>query len=286
MGLCKTCKKGTGLYCFVHRCHLCDNCITRPEHTLCVVKSYLSWVQDSEYQWPPKCSLCEQNVTEESGCRLTCLDLFHKDCLDRHFQALPPYTTPAGVVCPKCSIQVTPTKQAQSLLAQNVRKYLQGKDWAKALNLPVWDAPEPTPQLNGGAPGFGAPGPNGDKVGPLKGGSSLLDSTAYHAQATTAVAPRFSVSGLASRNKQTAGQAGVQPSEDSEEDKYRDLPVKPGKTGLDEFGAYGENTGQNVDTKRALMLIGLLSGVLTLLVIFFYVGEEETGTVRGVPRKL
>ncbi|XP_020100606.1 zinc finger protein-like 1 homolog isoform X1 [Ananas comosus] len=109
MVVCK-CRKATRLYCFVHKVPVCGECICFPEHQICVVKKYSDWVVDGEYDWPPKCSLCNSVLEEGSDqtTRLGCLHLMHTKCLVSHIQSFPTQTAPAGYVCPACSTPLWP----------------------------------------------------------------------------------------------------------------------------------------------------------------------------------
>ena len=62
MGLCKCPKrKVTNLFCFEHRVNVCEFCIVST-HPSCVVRSYLQWLQDSDYS--PNCSFCDGETLE------------------------------------------------------------------------------------------------------------------------------------------------------------------------------------------------------------------------------
>ncbi len=106
----------------------------------CVVKTYLEWLQDSEYE-PATCGVCKGPLSEENAIRLLCLgmlahephpcrprlpsdanvccrvrlltwcdiaDVLHSSCLDAHVNALPPHTANAGYACPVCSVRLHP----------------------------------------------------------------------------------------------------------------------------------------------------------------------------------
>ena len=109
MGLCKCPKrKVTNQFCFEHRVNVCEHCMVKKHPKVsslklainymrfqkyplnwkvfvnksnllsfqCVVQSYLQWLQDSDYN--PNCSLCDQDLAEESCVRLNC---YCKNCL-------------------------------------------------------------------------------------------------------------------------------------------------------------------------------------------------------------
>lgn len=48
----------------------------------CVIKSYHAWIDDAEYDWPPKCPCCNRAVPNnpDTILRLSCYCLYHKDC--------------------------------------------------------------------------------------------------------------------------------------------------------------------------------------------------------------
>lgn len=103
------------------------------------VRTYSEWVIDGEYDWPPTCSMCHDDLEAEKDpqtTRLGCLrtfssymipcccwtwmifvsrdsilflisDVIHTKCLVSHIQTFPPQTAPAGYVCPECSSPVS-----------------------------------------------------------------------------------------------------------------------------------------------------------------------------------
>ncbi|KAL2645214.1 hypothetical protein R1flu_012801 [Riccia fluitans] len=110
MVVCR-CRKATKLYCFVHKAPVCGECISFQEHHLCVVKTYSEWVIDGDYDWPPKCGLCQQILQEtDDTTRLGCFHILHSHCLETHLRSFPPHTAPAGYVCPLCSTPIWPPK--------------------------------------------------------------------------------------------------------------------------------------------------------------------------------
>lgn len=146
MGLCKCPKKKvTNIFCFEHRVNVCEHCLVA-NHTKCIVKSYLQWLQDSDYS--PACSLCTKGLTEDgSECaRLACYDVFHWHCLNRYANQMPPNTAPAGYTCPICNAGIFPAQNVASPVAEELRKMLSQVNWARAgLGLPLIDEPEPPP---------------------------------------------------------------------------------------------------------------------------------------------
>ncbi|XP_047967678.1 zinc finger protein-like 1 homolog [Salvia hispanica] len=115
MVVCK-CRKATKLYCFVHKVPVCGECICFPEHQICVVRTYSEWVIDGEYDWPPKCCHCQNELaegTDPQTARLGCLHVIHSNCLVSHVKSFPPQTAPAGYVCPACSTPIWSPKSVK-----------------------------------------------------------------------------------------------------------------------------------------------------------------------------
>ena len=71
MGLCR-CRNVTSFFCFEHRKNVCDQCV-QSEHERCVVKPYLQWLQDSE--WDEHCALCQETLKAGSLQRLSCFGI-------------------------------------------------------------------------------------------------------------------------------------------------------------------------------------------------------------------
>jgi len=137
MGLCKCPKrKVTNQFCFEHRVNVCEHCMVS-SHDKCVVKSYLAWLQDSDYS--NDCQFCCGPLQSDVECvRLVCYCLFHWSCLHKHFSELPPNTAPAGYVCPACSAPLFPPSNLVSPVADQLRRVLKDVNWARAgLGLPL-----------------------------------------------------------------------------------------------------------------------------------------------------
>mmetsp|Transcript_15705 Transcript_15705/g.26056 ORF Transcript_15705/g.26056 Transcript_15705/m.26056 type:complete len:297 (-) Transcript_15705:536-1426(-) len=251
MGVCR-CRAVSSQYCFVHRTHVCDNCIAK-NHEICVVRSYLEWVQDSDYEWPPKCSLCNDILVEGNGpdghkltIRLMCRDVFHVACLNKYASSFPANTTAAGYICPrnpKCMIPIFPPAEAKSALAASIRDYLSTVKWGPMLASSSSPAlPESKDSIQDAAAGVGAPG-NTNSLPLTNGAEPVRWSPAAATTTTGAGAPvvtnninpiqqstpalRTSTSipsssslGVASR-KQHVGRDTVIPMAEEEEDKYR-----------------------------------------------------------------
>ncbi|XP_028512534.1 zinc finger protein-like 1 homolog [Exaiptasia diaphana] len=136
MGLCKCPKKKvTNQFCFEHRVNVCEHCLVS-NHPRCIVKSYLHWLQDSDYN--PVCTLCNGSLAEGDVIRLVCYDVFHLACIDKFSQSLPPNTAPAGYTCPNCKNTIFPPEKMVSPVVDQLRHKLSSLQWARAgLGLPV-----------------------------------------------------------------------------------------------------------------------------------------------------
>ncbi|KAJ7357486.1 Zinc finger protein-like 1 [Desmophyllum pertusum] len=136
MGLCKCPKKKvTTQFCFEHRVNVCEHCLVS-SHPKCIVKSYLHWLQDSDYN--PVCTLCNGSLAEGDVVRLICFDVFHWGCLNSYAASLPTNTAPAGYTCPNCKSPVFPPEKQISPVADQLRQMLANAPWARVgLGLPV-----------------------------------------------------------------------------------------------------------------------------------------------------
>lgn len=136
MGLCKCPKKKvTTQFCFEHRVNVCEHCLVS-NHPKCIVKSYLHWLQDSDYN--PVCTLCNGSLAEGEVARLICFDVFHWGCLNSFAASLPTNTAPAGYTCPNCKSAIFPPEKQVSPVADQLRKLLASAPWARVgLGLPV-----------------------------------------------------------------------------------------------------------------------------------------------------
>ncbi|XP_031568074.1 zinc finger protein-like 1 homolog [Actinia tenebrosa] len=148
MGLCKCSKKKvTNQFCFEHRVNVCEFCLVS-SHSRCIVKSYIHWLQDSEYN--PVCTLCNGSLEEGDVVRLVCYDVFHLACINKFCQSLPPNTAPAGYTCPNCKHPIFPPENMVSPVVDQLRQKLSNIAWARAgLGLPVipTQAPEQSKTL-------------------------------------------------------------------------------------------------------------------------------------------
>nr|ADK56124.1 PHD-type zinc finger protein [Schistosoma japonicum] len=133
MGLCKCERRRvTNLFCFEHRVNVCEFCLVANHNKQCIVKSYLRWIKDSDFN--PSCSLCHElfETDPTKKCvRLVCLDVFHWDCLNNYVLSLPPTTTPAGFLCPLCDQPIIPQANHGGPVAEALRTCLSEVSWAK-----------------------------------------------------------------------------------------------------------------------------------------------------------
>ena len=133
MGLCRCPqRKVSTLFCFKHHVNVCESCLVT-DHSQCIVRSYVSWLQDNDYN--PNCSLCQRSLTEtgQETLRLVCYDLFHWSCLDEYFRSFPSNTAPDGYTCPACHTSVFPPTNLVSPVADQVRQKLSTTSWATRL---------------------------------------------------------------------------------------------------------------------------------------------------------
>ncbi|VEN60128.1 unnamed protein product [Callosobruchus maculatus] len=136
MGLCKCPKRRvTNQFCFEHRVCVCENCMVT-NHPICVVQSYLQWLQDSDYN--SICELCSKDLNVDDSIRLTCYHVFHWSCLDHYARQLPSTTAPRGYTCPSCKSPLFPAPNLISPVADVLKEKLAGVNWARAgLGLPL-----------------------------------------------------------------------------------------------------------------------------------------------------
>eukprot|EP00897_Mesotaenium_endlicherianum_P007300 jgi/Mesen1/6599/ME000338S05774 len=197
MVVCK-CRKATKLYCFVHKIPVCNDCIGLAEHRRCMVGSYSDWVNDGDYDWPPKCIVCSSGIEESdtSTARLGCLHLMHEACLETHLSSFPPHTAPAGYVCPACSVPIWPPKSqrdAASTLYTMLRTLIAKSSASSVLlgtAVPASSASAPPPAFAG--PPLVAAGGGGDA-----------------SASTSAAAPGVSAAGVPLRQDGSTAPNGV-----------------------------------------------------------------------------
>ena len=133
MGLCRCPqRKVSTLFCFKHHVNVCESCLVS-EHPQCIVRSYVSWLQDNDYN--PNCSLCQCSLleTNDETVRLICHDLFHWSCLNEYCRSFPNHTAPDGYTCPTCHVCIFPPSNLVSPVAAQLRAKLAQVNWANRL---------------------------------------------------------------------------------------------------------------------------------------------------------
>lgn len=129
MGLCKCPqRKVSTLFCFKHHVNVCESCLVL-EHPQCIVRSYVSWLQDNDFN--PNCTLCQQSLSDndQETIRLLCYDLFHWTCLSEYLRSFPMHTAPDGYTCPTCKTCIFPAPNHASPVADQVRMKLATLNW-------------------------------------------------------------------------------------------------------------------------------------------------------------
>eukprot|EP00002_Diphylleia_rotans_P033009 TRINITY_DN6989_c0_g1_i1.p1 TRINITY_DN6989_c0_g1~~TRINITY_DN6989_c0_g1_i1.p1 ORF type:complete len:265 (-),score=36.45 TRINITY_DN6989_c0_g1_i1:183-977(-) len=131
MGLCR-CRRISQWQCFVHRKVVCENCVVS-DHQNCVVRQYVDWLKDSDYPWPHPCQICKLPIESAASVRLSCMHVFHTQCLDQYCMDLPIYTAPAGYSCPTCQVPIRPAVVGETGLHNKLTNYIRLSSWAKRL---------------------------------------------------------------------------------------------------------------------------------------------------------
>ncbi|KAJ3120198.1 cytosolic leucyl tRNA synthetase [Nowakowskiella sp. JEL0407] len=116
--------------CFEHRKNVCEKCILS-DHEKCIVRSYLSWLQDNDFN--PICEICKGPLSQGDVVRLTCLDLFHTECINNRCSALPEHTAPAGYACITCNTPIIPSESIKTALAEEIRTKFSSSKWASGI---------------------------------------------------------------------------------------------------------------------------------------------------------
>jgi len=239
MGICD-CRKRTNLFCFVHKKAVCPGCVL--QHNNCYVSTYLDWIQNSEFE-SPSCPLCKGAISQENAIRLSCLDLFHIDCLDRYCASLPSNTAQAGYTCPKCSKPLIPTDTGTALAKHLYEVYSQATWFQRGGGLQILKPSEPEKK---------------ETRTPL-GESSTV--------------PSFTTTGLqSSHSRKSRSSNQVVISQDEDEDKYRKHSFWSflSSLGLVDDGKKSADPSKSkrpVNTRRMLVLFVLLSILATIIIL-------------------
>mmetsp|Transcript_4972 Transcript_4972/g.12369 ORF Transcript_4972/g.12369 Transcript_4972/m.12369 type:complete len:290 (-) Transcript_4972:126-995(-) len=207
MGICR-CRKRTDLFCFVHKKHVCTSCICE-QHEDCVVKTYLEWLQDSDYAFPPKCLVCQKDIQANDALRLSCLELAHPSCIDTLALSLPANTAQAGYTCPSCSKPLVPPPSDLSPLAETVRSHIRKSAWADRVY----------PSLKA-AEQFQALEQQKQSAATAAATAAAAPATSGYSDTDTVVIPMSSSAAMTSRKGARAAPVELA-DEDEDEDKYR-----------------------------------------------------------------
>jgi hypothetical protein len=228
----------------------------------CYIKTYVEWLTDSTFE-DAKCGICRDTVTAENALRLSCLDLFHADCLDAHCSALPAHTAKAGYMCPTCTKPIFPPETAvqmggydgrkdgggtrkPTLLIETLNNHLSRAEWSKPLMQGRALEPPTLYQLDS---------PPGD--------ANLNASVDSHAGGSAPVLADISASGRDNND------VSIDMGDDADEDKYRRRSTAAQvltTLGLvSPSGRAGRGRGFRLNTRRVLILAALLSSLLIVV---------------------
>jgi len=275
MGICK-CRKRTDLFCFVHKKAVCESCIAT-EHKTCVIKTYVEWLTDSEYE-NVSCGICKGELSDENVLRLTCLDLFHPECIDVYASSLPAHTAKAGYLCPLCSKALFPSDNS-SPIAQELTKHLAQAAWSNTLVtgkiLDSITSPPPPQQDQKDNVSANIDNSDHDTKQQSQSNSSSMESlSSPPSKRSTAVevtnVNSESVVGIASRKPQT--KEYVINVNDEDDDKYRKRSFTQLLTALGFIKPSSKSVKISkarirLDTRRMLIIIALISCLITVIVL-------------------
>lgn len=289
MGLCKcNRKKVTNLFCYEHRVNVCESCLVE-RHATCVVQSYLAWLQDSDYD--PNCSLCGTEflpADQNQHVRLTCLHVFHWNCLNAWAEKFPPNTAPAGYGCPVCQEKLFPKPNHISPIVDALKAKLQSANWARAgLGLPLLDGPQNYTSHHSAPtevhPGNGAPPRNDAYSNGHQTGNNHFGSTKNTGNVSTAVS--IDQHSAISSRKQLY--AGVDGEDDGREARKGDMDSGENKykrrSASEWFGRWikSRSSGRSADMsmgspKRLFFIIFLIVvSVITLITLATRVAKSR-----------
>ncbi|XP_076441836.1 zinc finger protein-like 1 isoform X2 [Babylonia areolata] len=254
---------------------------------MCIVKSYLLWLQDSDYL--PICSLCNRSLSDE-GCgeciRLTCYDVFHWLCLHNHCQQLPSTTAPAGYTCPSCNTCIFPPVKLVTPVALAVRRQLQQVNWARAgLGLPLIDEdqlPPPPARLEShtrsdrASAGSSETGLNTQDSVPLPASTTMNTVVGFHSIFSSDDAN--SARQFSSPRKwfdSTKDDGLFTQRSDHDENKYRRRPALQWLADWFRSSVPEKRRGERSAKRRTSMfLIICLLSFITLIIIFSQLGQH------------
>jgi len=276
MGICK-CRKRTDLFCFVHKKAVCESCIAS-EHKTCVIKTYVEWLTDSEYE-PATCGICKGDLTDENVLRLTCLDLFHPECIDVYASSLPAHTAKAGYLCPLCTKPLFPS-DTSSPLAQDLTRHLSQTAWSSSLVTgKILDPSLPTPQQDikdNVSVGNTEEKQDGNHAANNPASEHSITSPSTKRIDVTASVNSSESVGIASRKPQREFVVNVN---DEDDDKYRKRSFTQLLTALGFIKPTKQTKASKgrikVDTRRMLIIIALVSCLITVVILGMSMTSED-----------
>lgn len=271
MGLCKCPKRRvTNQFCFEHRVCVCENCMVT-NHPICVVQSYLQWLQDSDYN--SICELCNKELHIDDSIRLTCYHVFHWSCLDHFCRQLPPTTAPRGYTCPSCKNPLFPPANLVSPVADVLKEKLAGVNWARAgLGLPLLAEEREVKKSNKVSQRSSLPTTNHN--GPHSvlvdvGGSSTVDGTFNRTIATSSNSTTV-LNDLGSNiNRGKGVYQGINKNVDHDDDKYKRRPISELITTWWKI-TFGTTALRTTRSRRSIVRRYCLFGTFILLAAFLF----------------
>jgi len=230
MGIC-VCRKRTDLFCFLHHKPVCSSCIL--SHEQCLVKTYLEWLQDSDYD-PPTCVGCKQLFSNtHDTLRFMCLHQLHKECVAMRASTFSSNTPINQITCPACEKALVPPPEVVEPLAVNIREQLRPLAWVHARgSIPPETVPEsihtakpstPTPTPTPNVPDQKVTTPQ-SSLTPTPPTPSAAATPPSSTTATTNLQPYY--------RKQLQQQQQPSQLDEDEEDKYRKRGIVDIFTGL------------------------------------------------------
>uniref|UniRef100_A0A6G3MH88 Zinc finger protein-like 1 homolog (Trinotate prediction) n=1 Tax=Henneguya salminicola TaxID=69463 RepID=A0A6G3MH88_HENSL len=128
MGICRCHRLSTtNHFCYEHRMNVCQYCVLE-SHQNCIVKSYNSWLNSSEFN--AICLFCGEKLDIQECIRLYCWDVVHKNCLASKYND---ETDPIKIICPECSAPIIPPSNAESPIADELNSILPNIGWYQNL---------------------------------------------------------------------------------------------------------------------------------------------------------
>ncbi|KAJ3394226.1 hypothetical protein HDU92_007083 [Lobulomyces angularis] len=114
---------------------ICDYSCILSDHSRCVVRSYVQWLEDSDYE--PVCGICKQSLDQGALVRFSCLDLFHVNCVNSICDQQPDNTAPAGFLCFTCHEPILPADNNVTQIANLIRTTFKDSKWGKNCQITI-----------------------------------------------------------------------------------------------------------------------------------------------------